>query len=188
MSYNPPIVNISTPAKVERFSRGFYQLDEEMLYVPIYPGGQFYSFLDATEIDSNKPNDPLLNFDIDRAGNLTFIKLNLARAKWPVKKQIDQPATTLSAEVHFRQFREQISSFELVTNKSKDYLCLIFRSQNEPKEATEAKENLATYRIADNIIIELSAGAEISRLWILEIVEDRGARQMAAWRKKLRLS
>lgn len=175
--FSPPIVNISTPAVIDRFSRGFYQQDENLLYVPIYPGGDFFSYLDTTVEESDHRDNRSLFFDIDRAGNLTFIKLHMARKKWPIQDEIKAPQSILAADVRFKQFREQMSHFDLVTNREKNCLCLIFAPENEGG---------AVYRITDNLIIEMTGTSSMSRLWILDIVDDRCARQMSIWRKQIR--
>lgn len=174
---NGPIVSLSTPAKIERFSRGFYQLDEAFLYVPLYPNGKFYSYLDADIKNSENQNNQSLFFDIDRGGNLAFVKLQYPREKWPVREQIGVPDTILTAEVHFRQFREQLKEFEVITNRDRNCLCLIFASE---------ANNASAYRITDNLLIEITENSSISRIWITDIIDDRATRKMAIWRKQIR--
>lgn len=156
---------IDTPAENETFSRGFYQVEEDSLYVPFYPGGKFFSYLDS----------PQMTMDIDNRGRLLFIKLLVSRQEWKIVEEFSPPQATASADIHFIDFRERLSTATMECNQNKSSLHLCFDNQID----------ITSYKLSDDIIVDISANNCLAGLWIKTIVEDRAAREMSAWRKSM---
>jgi hypothetical protein len=159
-------VVIKTPAPQQSVSRGFYQVEEDCLYIPIYPGGKFYSFLDS----------PQAVFDIDNKGRLLFLKVLIPRRNWVIHKSLKAPTAAGSADIRFLGFRNSLPNIILETSRQKSWLRLVF----------ERCDKMSAYAAAENLIFEITPNKELAAVWITNIEDDRGARGMAAWRKKLK--
>lgn len=157
---------MKTPAAIQPVSRGFYQVEEDVLYIPLFPGGKFYSFLDSDDVV----------FDIDQTGRLLFIQVRVPRHKWHIRKALRLPAAYTTADIRFLNFRDTLPPVVIETNPHESLLRLTF---------SDEKAN-AAYAIADNLLVETTASETLKTIWILAIENDRAARTMAAWRKQAR--
>jgi hypothetical protein len=156
-------VSVKAPAAVQPVSRGFYQVEEDILYVPVVPGGKFYSFLDSDGIV----------LDIDRSGRLLFIQIRIPRHQWHTRKSLRPPAAYTTADVRFLNFRDTLPPVLIETNARTSILRLTFA----------AEKSSAAFAIADNLLIETTAAQTLKSIWILSLDDDRAAQGMAAWRK-----
>lgn len=162
-------VEISTP--VERISRGrgFYQLEEEELYLPIIhtPGEKerFFSFLDSEN----------LSLHLDRNGRLIFIELSLPRRRWPVKENLVAPEKASPADIRFLDFREQFVKPTIFCDINRGSLMIRFRRKS-------AKFN---YFIAENIIAQVDADQHLTAFWVSDIIDDIAGQEISAWRKSV---
>ncbi|MEZ5358630.1 MAG: hypothetical protein R3F48_07325 [Candidatus Zixiibacteriota bacterium] len=173
-------VRIKTPAEIKIFGRGFYQVEEDCLYIPLFPAGTFYSFVDAEEkgatSKSSKNNRIRISLDIDREGRLLFIKVATPRRFWTRDDDMNPPTPIEWADLRVLTFRAQVNAAAIVYAAHKS--CIHLRLDDK---------NIAhTYNIAENIIAGTSLDNYLVSLWISNIEDDRAAQLMAHWRKELR--
>jgi len=144
MPITTPELQIRTPAGKIPFGRGFYQLEEESLYLPIeYVNLQkrFYSYLDSETV----------SLHIDRAGRLIFIEVNIPRRRWRVKEHFIPPEIAGPAEARFLDFRKTMAEPKVFCDNNRTNLLILF--DNQPATAIWASD------ISDDL-----AGREIA-LW-----------------------
>jgi len=159
-------VTVKTPAAPPFASRGFYQVEEDALYVPIYPGGKFFSFLDS----------PQVTLDVDPKGRLLFVQILVARHSWQVRPDISPPVNPPGADVRFLDFRDKIPDARVETSADHSLAHVIFGELHANR----------SYRVADNLIVDLTADNTLAAIWVTAIEDDRAARAMAEWRKEIR--
>jgi len=150
--------------------RGFYQLDEEILFVQIglfLNSRRFYSYLES---------DNLL-LDIDTNGRLIFIELDLSRRKWHTVAELTSPKVVEPADIRWFNFRDRIIQPKIFTNYRKDILKCHFRENSNP----------LFYHLADKIIVETNQLKSLSAIWIVDIVDDFAGHEIGAFRKTKRL-
>jgi hypothetical protein len=155
-------VIVTTPADYQPVCRGFYQVEEDSLYVPFYPGGSFFSFLDS----------PQVAFDIDRTGRLLFIQVHVPRHGWLTRDDLVPPVTKEAAELHLRGFREKLPAARLETPPDRSWLRIVFADDSTARPCI----------IAENLICEILDRRSLAAVWVMSIEDDRAARGMAAWR------
>ncbi|MFH1700982.1 MAG: hypothetical protein ABIE07_10375 [Candidatus Zixiibacteriota bacterium] len=170
------------PAETEYFCQGFYQIEEDVLYVPIYPSGRFYSYLDSIpdnniqNADNNK--QPLANLDIDHEGRLVFLQIKTPRRQWKVNKSLKPSPPIELADVRFISFREKTQCLDIETDQNHSQVRLTF----------SAKKIKRSFRAADNLIFDLSEDNFLVAIWIISITDDRAAKLMSEWRKAMRIN
>ncbi|MBN2226362.1 MAG: hypothetical protein JW763_03260 [candidate division Zixibacteria bacterium] len=159
-------LNIKIPTASVPPGRGFYQLEEETLYLPVeYPGEQcrFFSYLES---------DPV-SFQLDRDGRLIFIEITLPRRRWRIKPNLVPPETAESADIRFLDFRDRFTEPAVLCNEKKDFLLVRF-------SRGAATHN---YYLAQNLIAQVTENHQLTALWVFDIVDDLAGREIAAWRK-----
>ncbi len=161
-------VVVKTPAANHPVCRGFYQVEEDSLYVPVYPAGKFFSYLDS----------PQAGLDIDREGRLLFLHVHTPRRQWEVKRHSDPPINSNPADIRFLGFREKLPQTRIETASDQSWLRLVFSDSAQT----------SAYALADDLKIELTDNRLLASIWITAIEEDRAARGMAAWRKQSKLN
>ena len=149
--------------------RGFYQLEEDSLYVQIAPFSNSYRFFSYLESEH-------VRFDLDREGRLLFVAVNCPRRHWRVVVGMSCPSHPLEAEIRWLNFRCQMTNPELFTNQSRTALVLRFAPAAENK----------TYRLAESVMLEISSDSTLAALWITDIVDDLAGRCIAAYRRRFR--
>ena len=169
-SSDPLAVRITTPAPDAVPGRGFYQLEESALYVPV--GGQdrsrhFFSSLESENV----------RFDIDREGRLMFIEVSAARNTWTVTDQLEFPVWAESADVRFLGFRTSLPNPKLLTDRQRQRLQIRF----SPAPVAHAVS------IADFVILTVDDRHSIVSILITDIVDDLAGREIAQFRKLLRV-
>ncbi|MDD4052276.1 MAG: hypothetical protein PHR28_10330 [candidate division Zixibacteria bacterium] len=162
----PPRIVIQTPAAESRFSRGFYQVEEDALYVPLYPARTFFSYLDSD----------LLSLQTDNQGQLVFLQLLLPRPNWIANPSIAWPDVSLTADVRLLDFRNQLPEIGVETSPDRSLVRIAFASETEA----------VAYRLTETLICEVTPNARLTAIWIREIEDDRAAARMAAWRKGMK--
>ncbi len=146
--------------------RGFYQLEEESLYLPVeYPRNQkrFYSYLDSKN----------LSLHFDRAGRLIFIEVNIPRRRWNVKDNFIAPETAKPNEIRFQDFRKPMVDPEVFCNGNKSNLLILFGNQ-------PARHNIY---LAQNQIAQITSSGFLTAIWVTDIIDDMAGREIAAWRR-----
>jgi len=147
-------------------NRGFYQVEDDTLYVPIYPSGKFYSYLDS----------PHVMLDVDRTGRLIFIQVLAPRRGWRIRPDIKAPAGSVEADIRFRDFRERLPRTAILTDPDRSLVHIRFESIRNPDH----------YRVADHMVFDLTSRNTLSGIWITAVEDDRAARGMASWRKSIK--
>jgi hypothetical protein len=163
-------LKIESPAGPIPSGRGFYQLDEEILFVQIglfLNKRKFYSYLESEN----------LLLDIDRNGRLIFIELDLTRRRWIVYKKLTVPKIVEPADIRWYNFRDKISSPKIITNSKNDILKMEFSGNSKP----------LYYHLADKIIVETTESKNLTAIWIVDIIDDFAGNEIGEFRKKKRL-
>ncbi len=162
-------VRISTPTEPILPGRGFYQLEEDSLYVQIGPFSKKRRFFSYLESDS-------VRFDIDRQGRLIFIEVVVARRHWRVEPGIFPPTVVEAADIRWLNFRATVGDPGLVSVGNRAVLLLRYSSATE----------LRNYYLAESVVAQVDENNKLAAIWITDIGDDRGGQKIAAFRKKLR--
>ncbi|MBN1213626.1 MAG: hypothetical protein JXA92_13725 [candidate division Zixibacteria bacterium] len=158
-------LKILTPAGPVFPGRGFYQLEEDALYVQITPFSRdyrFFSFLESERV----------RFDLDKDGRLLFFELALARRRWPVDNRFRVPEKSEPAEIRWLDFRDSMIEPKITTNKKRTAVKLLF-SDEKP---------LCNYELADSVILQTDRAAHLVALYVTEIIDDIAGQEIAAFR------
>lgn len=169
MTPKPIRVSVSAPTGPLPSGQGFYQLEEDILYVQVGSFSRrrvFFSYLESDGV----------RFDIDRKGELIFIEVGTPRRKWKIDPKLSCPAVVESADIRFLDFRKTIPEPTMVTSKDRSMLSLGF----SPIRATSG------YSIAQNIIVQIDDRNHLASIWITDIVDDQAGQELAAFRKQQR--
>lgn len=161
-------LKIRTPAGTVFPGRGFYQLEEETLYVQLAPFSKeyrFFSFLESERV----------HFDLDKEGRLLFFEVALARRFWPVDKDFHPPSKSSPADIRWLDFRDKITEPKITTNARKNAIKLLFSS--EPP--------LYSYNLADSVILQASDSSNLIALYVTDIIDDIAGQEIAAFRKAM---
>ena len=159
-------IRVSTPAGEIPRGRGFYQVEEEELHVPVeYPPlrTRFYSFLDSDTV----------SLHLDREGRLIFIEIPLSARRWKVTKDLVAPETAEAADVRFLDFREVIENPAIFCDPAREIVMIRFSRSS----------SASNYYLAENVIAQTTDDGRLNALWISDIVGDFAGRGLAAWRK-----
>jgi len=162
-------LRISPPTGSILPGRGFYQLEEDSLYVQIAPFSSSYRFFSYLESEH-------VRFDLDREGRLLFVEVSCPRRQWRVIEDINCPSHPQEANVRWLNFRSQMTDPELITDRSRTALVVRFA----PAAATK------TYRVAESVLLEVSNDSTLAAVWITDIVDDLAGQHIAAYRRKFR--
>ncbi len=169
MPIKAPKIRIASPAGSAPYGRGFYQLEEETLYLPIEYQDEkprFFSFLESDTV----------SMQFDREGRLIFIELTLPRRHWIVRPEVCLPRTAGPGDIRFLDFREEMAN-PIIS-------CDQFR-QNIHIEFSSLIPVSAIY-LAKNLIAQISSDDFLVAVWATDIVEDLAGREFASWRKMIR--
>jgi hypothetical protein len=161
-----PRLTIQTPAAVSRSSRGFYQVEEDALYVPFYPARPFFSYLDSDQ----------LSLQTDNKGQLIFLQLTCPRAGWAIDPALTWPEIPLTADIRLLEFRDQLPEVRVMASPDKSLVRIAFATDVET----------VAYRLTENATCEVTPDARLAAIWIGRIEDDRAAAGMAAWRKQMK--
>lgn len=162
-------LRISPPTGSISPGRGFYQLEEDSLYVQIAPFSSSYRFFSYLESEN-------VRFDLDREGRLLFVEVNCPRRHWRVVEEMNRPSQPYEADIRWLSFRSRITNPELITNENRTALVVRF--------APAAETN--TYRVAESVLLEVSENSTLTAVWITDIIDDLAGQQIAAYRRKFR--
>ena len=160
-------VVINAPTRPKQPGRGFYQLEEDALFVPIgvYASDRrFYSFIESEHV----------RLDCDKGGDLLFIEISLPRKAWQLNGPFTPPHHAAAANLRWLDFRAQMPNPEVLTDKDRSMACIKF---------SDAPSSVA-YQLAESVIVEVSADLHVCRIWITQIVDDTGGREISDFRKK----
>lgn len=169
MSLDSITLKISTPTEQLAPGRGFYQLEEDILYVQIGTFSserKFYSYIESES----------LRLDIDKKGRIIFIEFNIPRRQWKVDENFVLPADLQPADIRWTDFRERINDPFVKTNKNKTGICLQFGNNNP----------VFSLYLADSVILQTDKSNHLAAIWVDDITDDIAGKEIAEFRKKVR--
>jgi hypothetical protein len=162
-------LRVTTPTEPIVPGRGFYQLEEDMLYVQVglfNMTRRFYSWLES----------PTVRLELDREGRLIFIEVSRPRRQWPVDENLAPPDRAEIADVRWLDFRRQISEPELQTNRRRSMLRIVF--SNRPVASS--------YYLAHEVILQADERHQPVAIWVCQIEDDLAGHEIGLWRKRCR--
>lgn len=163
-------LNISTPTEPILPGRGFYQVEEDTLFVQIGSFDKYHRFFSFLE--SNK-----VEFDFDRRGRLIFIEIGVPRRQWAVDPFLKPPDRVEAADIRWLNFRETIKAPSISTDKTRSVLKLSLNGN---------KTELLNYYLAQSVMVQTDANGRVAAIWVTKISDDMAGREIAAYRKTLR--
>ncbi len=164
-------LRVSTPIERAPLGRGFYQREEELLYVHIGHSPDHVRFFSQLE-------SPSVRLDVDREGRLIFVEVAVPRQRWQVDPEFSAPKAMTSADIRWLDFRTEIRPPEIHTDTSRSQLCLSFSGE----------ELTRSFFLADSIIVQVTNENTLGRLWITDIADDSAGRGLATFRRSLRVA
>ncbi len=168
MPINALSLKINSPAETIPFGRGFYQLEEESLYLPLEYQNQKTRFFSHLESD-------FITLHIDQKGRLMFIELDLPRRRWIYEKDLTPPEQVKPADIRFLDFRNNFDKPKIFCNKTREEILIQFL-------ATPAKNN---YSISENLIAQTDSNDRLVAIWVSNIIDDIAGREISNWRKSI---
>jgi hypothetical protein len=160
-------LKIDTPTGEITPGRGFYQLEEEALYVQVGEYSKRRRFFNYLESD-------WVRFDIDKNGQLVFIEVSLPRRRWELSNQVSPPRIAESADVRWLDFRARIPEPHLLTNKKQTNLLIDFKSQQDWRWFT----------LAEKIFLQADLENCLTALMVVDIEDDLAGEQIAVFRAR----
>jgi hypothetical protein len=161
-------LRIETPTGAPLPGRGFYQLEDETLYVPVGDFDSGRPFFNYLESESEQ-----VRFDIDRDGRLMLIEVDLPRRRWPVKSDVSVPAIADTADIRWLDFRTRVIDPALETNERRDALLLRF-SETAPWR---------WYQLTEALFLQVDGSGHLAAVLITSIEDDIAGSNLAAFRK-----
>ena len=164
-----PTVRIDPPSGQLLPGRGFYQLEEDALFVQIslFSASQrFFSFIESEH----------LRFDLDKDGRLLFIEVAMPRRHWETVQGLTWPVTDTFADIRWPDFRARMKEPHFRTNRRRNLLKIDFGTTGSPKR----------FLLADNVAIDIAQDNTLAAVWIDDIEDDLAGRNIAGFRKYAR--
>ena len=171
MSSSQIKLRIDTPTGPIRPGRGFYQLDEESLFV------QIGLFTEKKHFFNYLENETLL-FDLDRVGQLIFIEINKAKRHWEQDEHLTAPTTAEHADIRWLNFREELPEAIVKTDTKFETVKIEFYANSSP----------LYYIVSESVIAETEQNHLLTSLWITSYDEDAGGQSIKRFRRKSRHS
>jgi hypothetical protein len=147
-------------------ARGFYHPDEERLVVCLQEARPFASFIDAEHVQ----------VDLDADGHFIGLAVDATRESWPVAADLFSPKIGIPATVRFCDTPATLDRADLTTDPDRIWL-RIGTSLGECEQVIEPCEGM---------LFEVSSTNHLLCMWVLNIHEDYGSRQLRAWREQVR--
>ena len=157
---------ITPPVDEIPVGRGFYQLEEDTLYVQLAPYDPNHRFFNYLESD-------LVRFDLDKDGLLLFVEIREARRRWAVVENLNVPHYSQPADIRWLDFRMRLPEARFLTNESHDLLAIEFSD----------RPAVASYQPAWSVIVDCDDSGCVTRIWFTDIVDDLAGQDIAAFRK-----
>lgn len=161
-------LKIEAPTGEVTPGRGFYQLEEDSLYVQVGGFGSGHAFFNYLESDR-------IRFDIDKSGRLTLIEVTTARRQWTVYPYLAAPTIAEPADIRWLDFRAQIADPELITDPRRTSLLVRFSPHTSPN----------WYRLAEHVFLRADQDNRLAAIMITGIEDDLAGQQIAAFRHKV---
>ena len=165
MKLTAPKLELSPPTGSLLPGRGFYQLEEDSLYIALAKYPEPARYFSSIESD-------IVRFDIDLKGRLMTIEVDLPRRRWPVDETITYPTQATTADIRFSDFRESLATPALATDPDRQNLMMRF-SNNTPT---------ASYYLADRLLCQIDADQTLVTLWVTDIIDDLAGQEIRDFR------
>jgi len=162
-------VKIDTPAGQIARGRGFYQLEEDELYLPVEYSegpGKFFSFLES--------DDVILH--LDREGRLIFVEITRPRRHWRSRSNLVVPEEAERADIYFTDFRSWFGNPALICDPCRENLLIRFSRGPAAKN----------YILAENLIAQVDHSCHLVAIWARDFTDDMAGRKILRWRKSIR--
>ncbi len=170
MSVKVPRLRVSTPTEPVVPGRGFYQLEEESLFVQVgisTTERSFFSFIESE----------LLRLELDRKGRLIFIELNRAKRHWTIVNSLLPPKIIEPADLRWLDFRTELEEPLYYTNNDQNIIKIEFAKSDEYRN----------YYIAEKVIASVNSYDQLTALWITEIDDDLAGQEISLFRSRGRI-
>jgi hypothetical protein len=142
----------------------FYQLEEDALYVQVgAPEQRFFSYIESDGV----------RLDMDREGRLLFIEVAIPRRRWWISDTIEWPDQSFPADMRWLNFRSEIATPSLFTNRKRNMLAIRF----SPNDA------VSCWALSHAVVSLVDAGGAVAQLLIRDIVDDVAGQEIAAFRR-----
>jgi len=162
-------LRISAPTEPIAPGRGFYQLEEDALYVqigPFAPQRRFFSYLEAVSV----------GLQFDRSARLIFVEVNRPRHSWEVDERLAMPSLAEMADLRWLDFRETIPEPRITADSSRTLLRLQFNCGFPSR----------SFYLAEHVILQVDDDDRLSAIWTDEIEDDLAGCEIAHFRKSCR--
>ena len=169
MSVSALKLRIDAPTGEPFPGRGFYQLEEDSLYVQVSPFSRqrrFFSYLESDRV----------RLDLDKEGRLLFIEVDCARNLWKTDRRLKPPAKAPPADIRWLDFRERVADPELLTDERRTALLIRFISQSVAH----------SHLLAQAVVVDVTEQNTLAGIWITDIVDDLAGSRIAEFRKRSR--
>ena len=162
-------VAIRTPIDRIPVGRGFYQLEEDALYVQIAPWDSDHRFFSFIESDT-------VRLDVDKHGSLLFIEVSEARRHWTEMESLVIPKAVAPADIRWADFRETIAQPQLLSDHTREHLQIKY-SDLPPALADE---------IAGSVLVQVTRENIVTSVWVTDIIDDLAGQEIAWFRTAMR--
>ena len=166
-------VQIFNPSASLRCGHGFYQVEEDSLFVQLGQFSQsnrFFSYLESKDI--------LLH--INKYGQLIFVELNMPKRQWKTDPGFSLPITFTETDLLFVDFRKKIKAPSITSNKNKTLIKLHFETDNKIDNSSDS-----SYLLSENVIAQVSKEQTLSSIFITGITDDFAGRELKKFRKRI---
>ncbi|MCX6833600.1 MAG: hypothetical protein NTW07_00450 [candidate division Zixibacteria bacterium] len=160
-------LKIDTPTGGLIPGRGFYQLEEDALYVQVGAYNKHQKFFNYLESD-------VVRFDIDKDGRLIFIEVSMPRRHWELNAKISPPIVADPADIHWLDFRTRIAEPKLLANENQTSLLIDFMSPHSWRWFT----------LAERVFVLVDHEHRLAAVMVTDIEDDLAGAQIAAFRKQ----
>lgn len=161
-------LRIDAPTEHDNAGRGFYQVEEDCLYVHLGMPDQSHRFFSYLESDS-------VRLDMDKHGRLVFIEVNVARHRWEVDQTLREPRSAPTTDIRWLDFRQRIKEPVLSSNEVRTMLKIDFLDS----------ESCHTYQLSETVFVEVDDSQFLKSLTVVGIIDDSAGRKIARYRKEL---
>lgn len=163
-----PVLKIDAPTGQPVPGRGFYQLEEDVLYAPVgqpSAADRFFSYLESDHV----------RFDIAKSGRLLAIEVTTPRHRWEFDKGLTEPTIAEPADIRWLDFRTRLAEPKLLANASRNLLRIEYYHSNSWR----------WFALAENVLIQTNPEHQLTAVLISNIEDDLGGQRVAAFRKRL---
>lgn len=158
-------LKVDTPTGGITPGRGFYQLEEDALYVQVGAYSKHQRFFNYLESD-------VVRFDIDKDGRLIFIEISMPRRHWEQGAQVNSPILADPADIRWLDFRTRIAEPKLITNENQTSLLIDFMSPH----------SWQWFTLAERIFVMTDYEHRLAAVMVTDIEDDLAGAQISAFR------